>query len=466
MNKHSLLGAAACLVFAAVPPGRALAQGAAQYSYISDRTFTSPDQLMGYDFKPAMREVPGEEPEEVPLGKYSFGVTRNNLYVEGPGIRGVYSVNQTDQTEYGFLLKTMNARDPTVQGHLKIVTDEEGHVEGLIFKRSNDDKEVIFFLRVIPPEVEELEAEYFTHVGEHRIPSIDSLWGNVEVRPFMRTYLEAGIQQRITPADSVYVNFYKVVTVEERERGAMASLGIGRKGKRRSGTGASLEEAMSDLWSEPLAMGAAGGVDAAAQREQLAALLATLQAGELPGAASASRAPARADTLAPATDSLAGAAPADTLAPGGAPPGSVAADPPATLLAGTGPTRADTLAPDSLGLALVDSTGAPDSLALAQSAADSVAAAVADTKFKVDAEYFIDINAYTTYDDGTSAMQHKTFQVFAVTERENGNSRAGGNRYQWEFELDKKRMGYVYLDEYFRVNSIELDGQAFFMRGR
>ena len=457
MNPRFLLaGAIACLGLCALPDQRAAAQGAAQFSYITDRAFTSPDQLMGYDFLPARREVPGEEPEEIPVGKYSFGITLNNLYVEGPGIRGVYSINQTNQTDYGFLLNTMNARDPTIQGHLKIVTDELGYVEGLIFKRSNDDREVIFFLRVIPEEVEQFEAEYFTNAGEEQITNIDSLWTGIEVRPFFRVYEESGVQQRITPGDSVYLNFYKVVTVEERERGAMAALGIGKKQKVRRGSGATVNEAIAALPSEPLAM-EGGAMDAAEAR---AMMLATLQAGERPDEPTmptVTEAP-------PAVDSTVAVASADTTA---------------RVTASWRPASVDSALADELALAAMTNSAAlaalgidlllsaPDSNAIAAAAQratlDSLAAT---TKYKVTTEYFVDINAYTTYDDGTSLMANKTFEVFAVTEREDGTSRKGGNRFQWELELDRKRTGYVYLDEFHRVNSIELDGQTFYVRGK
>ena len=486
MNKRTLLGAAALLAVCAAPTAQVAAQGAPQYSYITDRTFTSPDQLMGYDFKPARRELSGGEPEEIPVGKYSFGVTQNNLYVEGPGIRGVYSVNQTDQTEYGFLMKTMNARDPTIQGHLKIVTDDVGYVEGLIFKRSNDDDEVMFFLRVIPPEVDSLEAEYFTDLGEEQIHGIDSLWTDVEVRPFFRVYQESGVQQRVAPADSVYINFYKVVTVEERERGAMAALGLKKSGKRRRASGANVEEAIAALPSEPLAMeGGATAADAAAAR---AMMLATLQAGEQAGApADSSSGPANAALeaalAAAAAAERANAVARDSAARRSAPDSTLASvvadeDPgltaPDSALAHASADTTDAFSELDPALALARrefaaSIAHADSAAAARAAAAAVRARVdsiaAATKLKVVTEFFVDINAYTQYSDGSSAMKHKTFNVHSVTERENGNSRAGGDRYQWELELDHKRTGYIYLDEYYRVNSIELDGQTFHMRG-
>ena len=70
------------------------------------------------------------------------------------------------------------------------------------------------------------------------------------------------------------------------------------------------------------------------------------------------------------------------------------------------------------------------------------------------------------YDDGSSEMQHRTFQINGIAERENPNAKSGGDRYQWELTLDKQPNAYVYLDEGYHVNSIEIDGQKFYMRGQ
>ena len=466
MNTHAayLLGGALCLLLGA--PSLAGAQGAKpeskQFSYISDRTFSSPDELFGYDFKPAMREVPGEEPRELRVGEYSFGITRKNLYVEGADIRGVYSLNEINTTEYGFILKTMNARDPTVQGHLKIVVDDIGQAEGLIFKRSTHDKEVIFFLRVIPPAVAEAEAAYFTHVGERRVEHIDSLWTGVEVRPFLRIFYDmGGIQQRILPSDSVRLNFYKVVTVEEKEKRKLGLPGKKRRGKRGGDPADAAEQAAAERLEPVVVSPERRRADSLAQAAKRAALLASLQGG---GASTADTDSAAA-FVEPPFDSTTLSSPfaasavavTELTPPRDSTPAAGSAAPAPSLDLAALAARRDSLA-----------QGAPpaDSLALAAAAVPPAdTAAATDVKVKVTTEFFVDLRSFMRYDDGSSEMQHKTFRVTGIAERANPNARPGGDHYQWELSLHKRPNAYVYLDEKYRVNSISIGGQKFHMRG-
>ena len=413
-----------------------------QFSYISDRRFTSPDQLMGYDFKPAMREVPGEEPKEIKVGEYSFGITRKNLYVEGGDIRGVYNLNEINTTEYGYILRTMNARDPTVQGHLKIVVDEIGQVEGLIFKRSNNDKEVIYFLRMIPEEVAAAELEYFTNKGALNIPTLDSLWSGIEVRPFLRIFNSmGGIQQRVLPSDSVSLRFYHITTIEEKDN-KLAAL---TKGRRKKGD----KESGADEAS------AAGVIDDASITASTSRdLVATPAAQVLAQAAPATPKKLEFGLSQP---NMAKPTRADSTLPIGIVP---------TGIVPTGAGLAQ-IGPDSLGLAELDSLAAAEQvLAEALAAANPVAQDSSDVKFKITTQFFVDLNSFMRFKDGTSEMQHRTYLVNGALERVNHNSRPGADRYQWELNLHKQPTAYVYLDERYNVNSIEIDGQKFYMRGQ
>ena len=442
MNTPTLLAALLCCL-----ANTALLAQVKQFSYISDRTFASPDELMGYDFKPAMREVPGQEPEEFPVGKYSFGITRKNLYVEGPSIRGVYSVNNINTTPYGFILKTMNARDPTIQGHLKLVVDDLGQVEGLIFKRSTNDDEVIFFLRVIPEEVAEAEAEYFTHKGALTIKAIDTLWTGVEIRPFLRIYQNmGGIQERIIRSDSVSLRFYDVVTVEEKEKKSL----LGKKRKARG---------EDDQLSAPMPQTApVADADTDKPKRKFGGKIRGLgrKRGEDAADPGAIAQPTPLDTV-PNTTATAPppteveerlvAAIADTVE---------TAPQAASLEEALGMEfdgrPADSLQVDSLAAPMLDSTALADTLR--------------DVKVKITTEYFVDLNSFMRFDDGTASMQHKTFKVNGVLERENPGARKGGDRYQWELNLHKQPNAYIYLDEKRRVNSVQIDGQKFYMRGQ
>lgn len=196
--------------------GSILAQD--DYTYISDRKFFRPDNLIGYDFRPNYMEVPNEGEQELSPGEYSFGISKSNLYVDGGDIKGVYSVNNINPTEYGYKLLLMNARDPTIQGHLKVILNKKAQVEALVFKRSNKEVEMIFFLAPIPKPLREKETSYFTGRYDLELPAQDSIWGQ-KVYPFMRVhYDEGGVQERLQAADSTSIEFIEKITVIEKKK--------------------------------------------------------------------------------------------------------------------------------------------------------------------------------------------------------------------------------------------------------
>lgn len=188
------------------------------FTYISDRKFFLPNNLIGYDFRPNYMEIPNETEEELSPGEYSFGISKNNLYVDGGDIKGVYSVNNINPTEYGYKLMLMNARDPTVQGHLKVILNRKAQVEALVFKRSNKDSEIIFFQAPITEALYNQETEYFTDKYDLQIEEQDSIWGQ-KIYPFLRIHQdEGGIQERLTIADSTCIEFVEKVTIIEKKK--------------------------------------------------------------------------------------------------------------------------------------------------------------------------------------------------------------------------------------------------------
>jgi len=193
------------------------------YTYISDRRFFSPEDLVGYDFRPDRLEVPDVREKKLTPGEYSFGISANNLYVEGEGIRGAYNINNISPTEYGFKLLLINARDARLQGHLKVIQNKWGMVEALIFRRSPNEEEVIFYLPPIPGKLNDQERDYFTDRGEVFIENTDSLWGKV-IRPFFRVHLDRNIQEPLEMNDSTSIAFVREIVVEEKKK-------KGKKGK-------------------------------------------------------------------------------------------------------------------------------------------------------------------------------------------------------------------------------------------
>ncbi len=187
-----------------------------QHSYLSDRRFYTPDELIGYDFKPSVKEVPNERQEELTPGQYSFGITHTNLYVKGEGLEGVYNINNMQPEDYGFKLTLMNARDARLQGHLKVILNKYGMVETLIFRRSPSDKETIFYLPAIPGKLKDEEKAYFTDRGELVFEEPDSIWGK-KFHPFFRVHTLDKVQERLRMKDSTSISFVEEITIEEKD---------------------------------------------------------------------------------------------------------------------------------------------------------------------------------------------------------------------------------------------------------
>ena len=187
------------------------------YSYISDRKFKDPTDLVGYDFRPNEMDLRADGKKTLKPGEYSFGVTTNNLYVNGKGIKGVYSINNINSTDYGYKLLLMNARDPTIQGHLKIVLNNRDQVDALVFKRSVKEKEILFFQAQISESLRDKEDKYFTGKWEEVVETKDSVWGNV-IRPFMQIHLDQNVQERLQPSDSMSIEFIETITVIDKSK--------------------------------------------------------------------------------------------------------------------------------------------------------------------------------------------------------------------------------------------------------
>ncbi|MFZ4542409.1 MAG: hypothetical protein ACOYOA_00020 [Saprospiraceae bacterium] len=191
--------------------------GQKSLSYINDRKFFDPTDLLGYNFRPAILEIKDIKKQNLVPGSYAFGITPNNLYVEGEGIAGVFNVNNINSTEFGFKLMLMNARDPTLQGHLKIILNKRGEVEALVFLRSPKDKEMIFYISALPAELGKKESAYFTDRNELELLQPDSLWRKI-IRPFITIHQDNSIQDRIQMKDSVSFMFVEKIKIIDKSK--------------------------------------------------------------------------------------------------------------------------------------------------------------------------------------------------------------------------------------------------------
>lgn len=197
-----------------------VAQAQEQYSYISDRRFFTPEMLYGYPFKPSVKETIDGNKTRLKAGSYSFMYSGNYLYVKGKTVEGVYSVNNIVPVEYGYNMKLMNARDPSIQGHLKVILNDYAQVEALVLKRSSKEQEIIFHLPVLRSTQKKKDETYFTDLGELELEEVDSLWGT-KLYPFIMA--KEDYQLRLTPKDSVMVTFqedYKIIDKRKKPKAA------------------------------------------------------------------------------------------------------------------------------------------------------------------------------------------------------------------------------------------------------
>lgn len=188
------------------------------YSYIHERLFDDPTDLIGYNFVPHKMEKPGDyDATNLDAGSYSFGITRQRLYVSGEDIEGVYEVNNISPTSYGYKLTLLNPRNPAHRGHLKVVTNKLYEAEVVVFKKENKSNEIIFHLPDASEEMLRAEKKYFTDRGEIEVESVDSLWG-MKFQPYLRVVDGSGIQDRFYPADSTFISFEEVITIKEKTK--------------------------------------------------------------------------------------------------------------------------------------------------------------------------------------------------------------------------------------------------------
>ncbi len=189
------------------------------YSYINERTFKDPTDLIGYNFKPFKMEVPGDyDPTMIEAGQYSFGVTRGRLYVNGGReIAGLYEINNMEPTNYGYRILLLNSRNPSDRGHLKIILNKYGEAEAVVFKKGKKAQEIIFHLPDAKKSDLNREKKYFTDLGEMTVEHSDSLWGQ-KIFPYIRVDQKASIQGRLYEADSTIITFEEVITIKEKKK--------------------------------------------------------------------------------------------------------------------------------------------------------------------------------------------------------------------------------------------------------
>lgn len=188
------------------------------YSYLSDKHFYDPTDLVGYIFKPSVLETTDGVSQELEPDEYSFGVSGSYLYVKGGDLTAAYNIGTINSTKYGFKLSLTNARDVLKTGHLKVILTGPGYVDALVFKASKDDEELIFVFPEKSDEIYQSDKEYYTDKWDSFVEHPDSIWGT-KIYPYFEVSIENGNKhKRIGHTDSLNIAFVEEIKIIEKKK--------------------------------------------------------------------------------------------------------------------------------------------------------------------------------------------------------------------------------------------------------
>lgn len=182
------------------------AQAQKEFTYVSDKKFKTSDELLNYAFLPnEMEDTKAASKKSLVAGAVVFQLTAGYLKVKDGETESSYNVNAINPEKYGFKADLMNARNPTEQGHLKVILTDRGYVDALVFKKDRKSPEVVYYQASPNPKTLARDTKYFTDKTDVNMSNLIYLFPKV-VRPYFK---QEGEQARIYPKDSVEFRFYE-----------------------------------------------------------------------------------------------------------------------------------------------------------------------------------------------------------------------------------------------------------------
>jgi len=383
--------------------------GSAQetFSYINERTFQDPTDLIGYNFKPFKMEVPGDyDPTMIEAGDYSFGVTRGRLYVNGGrDIAGLYEINNMEPTNYGYRILLLNPRNPSNRGHLKIILNKYAEAEAVVFRKESKAQEIIFHLPGAKKEVLRQEKKYFTDLGEMTVEHVDSLWGE-QYFPYIRVDQKASIQGRIYETDSMSISFEEVITIKEKKKKKKKSKKAKKKKPKKEKKKRKRKKRKEKVEEEEEDWGSLAEMNGENEEEEKEAKEEVEKVIE--------------EKVEEVTEKIEEENPPFEEG-----------------------EEVDEIAPP-----------AP------QPEEEEVV-----VKRKVTKEYFVKVKMILKKEDGTTEDKTFSYPVKGIEEREDSSARKGEERFQLELKSKGKKELYLYLTDDRTVSSMEIEGVKYLMRG-
>lgn len=180
-----------------------------EYTYVEDKVFTQPDDLVGYTFAPRQFKLPVHNaPQLLRPQSILFRVTLNQLYIEHPLEKGrveVFNIRNIVEVKEGFKISFVPLGSPTQEGYMVVFLNASNQAEGLVIQEAAGDPQIIYYQTSIPPQILERDTAYFTNNREKDGSNIVNIWKESffpykRIRPFSGKFEQ---EQRIYPEDSL-----------------------------------------------------------------------------------------------------------------------------------------------------------------------------------------------------------------------------------------------------------------------
>jgi len=183
-----------------------------QYTYVTDRQFHQAEELYGYTLVPNEWEDSSGSHGKLNPGDVTFSITRGYLIVQGGDAAGSYGVNRIER-ENGRVLRihTLDSKDPSKQGSLKVILDDNKNVDAYIFRRSRNHDEIIYYQAGLSKAQKQKDRDFFTDKNELVFSDDTEIWGNT-IRPHF--VLARGKSNRLYIKDDVSMEFIEEVEVK------------------------------------------------------------------------------------------------------------------------------------------------------------------------------------------------------------------------------------------------------------
>lgn len=216
-----------------------------EFSYVEDRKFYSGQEIYGHIFVPNKGKMSSAHySNPIPKGAVHLEVTSTGLIVTErvkfkpngivPGVTKAatykLSIPRIDKTSFGYELRLVDMQNADLQGHLKIVIDNDNHAVTVAFKPSPAEAERTYYLPNTPKDIIQRDSKFFTHKQDMDATSLDDYWGKT-LYPFATMFDQYDYRafKRIYPDDRITIKFEERAVLKGKKEKIYQYIVINRK---------------------------------------------------------------------------------------------------------------------------------------------------------------------------------------------------------------------------------------------